>query len=190
MKYLKYTFIILLIFNIQTKLRGQTSVVIPLEDARLIKNNKPGYEYQANTNYSSSSVIRANAWTHSGYLTYERGLFKPDFSNVPENAVVVSAKITFYSNNNHKNNIITGSSAYKSNACYLKRITSSWDINSVNWNNQPSTTSANQANLEISTFKNQDYINIDVTGLHRMCFCRLKVSRELCFVLQVKLSIP
>src|SRR5439155_8917645 len=51
-----------------------------------------------------------------------------------------------------------------SNAAWLQRITSSWNKYTACWNNQPTTTSVNQAVLPASISSTQNY-TVDVTSL-------------------------
>src|SRR6185436_15114022 len=52
----------------------------------------------------------------------------------------------------------------RSNASFLQKVTSSWNENTITWNNQPATTTTNQVTLAQSTDPHQDY-SLDVTTL-------------------------
>ncbi|MDP1726000.1 MAG: DNRLRE domain-containing protein [Bacteroidota bacterium] len=114
----------------------------------------------ANTTHGNTADFASWAWT-SGGITIARSLIQFDLSGIPLNAVITDAKISFYCNT-------TSSIAQLhsgSNASYIQRITSSWNEDSVTWNNQPTTTDTNQVSLPESTSQTQNYLNIDVTQL-------------------------
>lgn len=55
---------------------------------------------------------------------------------------------------------------FGTNDSYIRRVTSSWNPQTVSWNSQPSTTTAGQAYLPQSTSPTQDYF-VDVTEMVR-----------------------
>jgi len=110
--------------------------------------------------------LRAVAWTNSGSPTYIRNLIYFDLSEIPEGAKVTSARLSLF--NNDDSIAIGGPGHAKisgSNEGILQRVIESWDINTVNWNNQPNTTSADQISLPESNNEFQDYTDIDITTL-------------------------
>lgn len=147
-----------------------TITIYPNKDALLIHCTNPatydppntGTPYQAK-NYGSSSVLRSMSWTHSGYPLKYKALIGIDLSSIPSNAIILNATLSLF-NGNHINNITTGSSSYKSNASYLKRVIAPWEEHNVTWNTAPATTSYNQVILENSTTTSKNY-NEDVTEL-------------------------
>lgn len=105
----------------------------------------------------------AMSWTVSGDPVDYRSLIEFDFSNIPSGAVINSAYLSLYSHDSP--GLGSHSTTNGSNESVLSRITSSWEENSVTWNNQPTTTTKNQVFLSESFSSIQDYLNIDVTDL-------------------------
>ena len=110
--------------------------------------------------------LRAVAWTVSGTPAAIRSLIDFDLSTIPDNTTITSAKLTLYNNDD---DIAIGGPGHSkisgSNESVLQRVTASWDINTVTWNNQPTATNINQVLLPESTSAYQDYMDIDVTAL-------------------------
>jgi hypothetical protein len=142
-----------------------TKVINITQDAVILK-------YYPTSNYGSDTRIVSDCWTASGTTTITRSLFNIDLDQIPANAVISSARLSLYAhqpqpndNNRHMSYAIKQTSSYKSNASYLKRVTSTWDQSTVTWNNQPTTITTHQVTLSESTSYTQDYLNIDVTAL-------------------------
>ncbi|MDR0940853.1 MAG: DNRLRE domain-containing protein [Bacteroidales bacterium] len=115
--------------------------------------------------YGDNELIYAERWTNQGYVTTVRGLMNFDLEHIPSTATITSARLNLYSTSQHFSTLSTGNSGYKSNACYLKRITTPWNANAVTWNSQPTTTTSNQVTFAQSTASSQDYCNINVDNL-------------------------
>ncbi len=113
----------------------------------------------ANTNYGNADHMHINAWTWSGQVVRFRSLLAFDLQQIPANAEIVRADLYLYHHPGQPHNPLTGS-----NACRVNRITSSWDEQSVTWNNQPSVSTANEAYIPGSTSSSQDF-QVDVTAL-------------------------
>jgi hypothetical protein len=117
----------------------------------------------AGNNYGSATQL-AGYCIHGnqGGVNMNRGLVEFDLSGIPSGAIIVNASISLYATgpigtlNGHVSS---------NNQAYLQRVTTSWNENSVTWNNQPSSTSLNQVILPSSTSSNQDYVNVNVTDL-------------------------
>jgi hypothetical protein len=107
----------------------------------------------------------SRAWTINGAPVIWRSLFK---FNIPCDLTAVtvqSANLSlFYATINSYGNA-QHSSLTSSNESVIQRITSAWTENTITWNNQPSSTSADQVILPQSTSGTQDYLNIDVTAM-------------------------
>jgi hypothetical protein len=84
-------------------------------------------------------------------------------SSIPANSNIVSAQLSLYHDNSDSTQF--DSPANGSNACWLQRVTSTWDKNAVTWNNQPSVTTNNEDSIPMSTVLYQDYTNIDVSNI-------------------------
>jgi len=116
-----------------------------------------------NKNYGSSAEFMAMAWTNGGNNNIVRSLIDFDLSSIPSNVEILMAELTFYAINNTIHSQGQGHSQLtSSNACYLKRITESWDENTVTWNSQPNVSTDNIITLNASENNMQDYV-IDIT---------------------------
>jgi hypothetical protein len=117
------------------------------------------------SNFGDSQEMNALAWTNNGHASNHRSLIKWNFDNIPSNATVISADLTLFYNPSSVNAGGLHSATSGTNDAYLLKVTSSWDENTVTWNNQPTTTTVNQVYLPASISPTQDYTNIDVTAL-------------------------
>ena len=118
--------------------------------------------YYPDTNYYGFDNFIANAWTIAGNPSIDRSLMQFDFSNIPNIAILDSANLNLFwhssPNGGHSN--LTGS-----NACWLQRVTSSWNPNSVTWNTQPNSTNINNVVLPASTFSTENYPDINILSM-------------------------
>jgi len=100
----------------------------------------------------------------AGTISYEpfvnRSLIEFDLGNIPDSAIVLEAKLSFYYSEQ------TGGPGHQGiNESYLLKINEAWDEHTVTWNTQPSVSFVNPVYLPTSTSQFQDYLNIDVTDL-------------------------
>lgn len=84
-----------------------------------------------NSNYGTNTGMVAARWTTSSIWYKERGYIQFDFSTIPDNAIIVSANLTFYGTAHNPLN--------RPNTCYLKKVLSPWTETGLTWNNQPTT---------------------------------------------------
>jgi len=117
-----------------------------------------------NTNHGNEIDFIANAWTAQGNAFIQRSFIDFDFGNIPSNAIITDARLSLFFNP------LTGHYQHQSplsgsNACWLKRIITPWQENSITWNNQPNTDDSNMVALPQSTSSTQDYQDIDITNL-------------------------
>jgi hypothetical protein len=115
-----------------------------------------------NVNGGTVEDFDAEAWTNGGNPVVLRSSIEFDLSSVPAGTTITSANLTLYFNptslNGSDHSQLSGS-----NASWLRRITSSWQENTITWNNQPSTTTYNEVNIPAHTTPQQDYV-LDVTA--------------------------
>lgn len=158
-----YTIISLfLVATMSSPFYAQTTVTLEaLQDARIAI--KPSDPVVANTTAGDFEGFHAYAWTTSGADVQYRGLIEFDLSGIPAGAVITNAYISLF----HAPNSLQGvhESLSGSNESIFQRVTSPWEEYMVTWNNQPSTTSANQVTVQQSTSPTQDYPNIGVTPM-------------------------
>ena len=115
-------------------------------------------------NYGTIVDIEAITWTCQSVLCNGRSLLEYDLSFIPSGSVINSATLYLYANNNAPNGIPGQPTYGTDNAGYIRRITQSWNENTVTWNNQPATTTLNQVTIPQSTSTSQDYV-MNVTTL-------------------------
>ncbi|MEO8087432.1 MAG: DNRLRE domain-containing protein [Bacteroidota bacterium] len=155
-----YLSALVLFFSIAVKSQTTTTFTINANDEDATIDN-----YNSSGNYPNEIEYASRAWTISSVPTVWRSLFKFDLSCIPSNAVVSRASLSLYyaaqngfGNQHHE-------SLTSSNESVVQRITGAWTANTVSWNNQPATTSADQYILPQSTNGTQDYLNMNVTGI-------------------------
>ncbi len=118
-------------------------------------------------NFGDDPQMTAMMWNkndHSGQSTI-RSLFQFQLDQIPDNAEIISAKLSLYAWGSDDLNGKHDHIFNLYNDCFLKRITENWDEKTVNWFNQPNTTAENQISLSKPSSGDQDYIDLDVTSL-------------------------
>lgn len=115
-----------------------------------------------NSNVEPHQEFLVCAWTCQGNPCNDRELIQFDMSVIPSNATLVSATLDLFANPAPVT--IPAANYGVNNSFYIRRITSTWDENTVTWSTQPTVTTQNQIIVPQSTISNQDY-SIDVTSL-------------------------
>lgn len=118
----------------------------------------------ANANFGSLDEVVPFTWTFGGAVGSCRALIDfADLQLIPQGTTVTYAYLSLYGKPS-SNTAPQGNSG--TNSCYVQRVTSTWDENTVTWNTQPSSTTTNQAALPGSTSQwNYDVIDLNVTAL-------------------------
>jgi hypothetical protein len=105
------------------------------------------------------------AWTIFGDPYLGRVALKFDYSGLPSGAVIDNAKLYLYSDPNPINGDKVHAQSGTTNEFSIKGITSDWKMpNPFTWNNQPTTTTANQVTVPQSLTSDESII-ADVTLL-------------------------
>ncbi len=112
----------------------------------------------ANINYGTSADFPANTWTAQGVFFIERSLIFFDLTVIPVNSTVISAELSFSTNQNSGNYQLDAGQ----NASYLLRVLNPWNQMTVTWNNQPAFSMTSPVILPQSTSDTQHYY-VDVT---------------------------
>jgi len=119
--------------------------------------------YSLGTSISESTdYMWASAWTWNAKEGYVRMLIEFDLSYISSSAKIEDAKLSLYGKPEAPNQ---HSPLSGSNACWIERITQSWDESTINWSNQPATTAENRVEIEESVTEDENYTDIDVTAL-------------------------
>ena len=183
---------IIIFFSFQTKCYSQSDTLSKIQTEILINNNafvtknqstiltidtciavRTSYgkgmcalvwDYDPNQNFGTHPDFTGNAWTSGGTPTIGRCLMNIDLHSIlPMNALITNATLDLYHDNSSYT--IGHSTIDGPNDCWLRRITSSWNETTVNWNTQPSYTTTNEVYLPASSNDTMNYPNIDVTNL-------------------------
>jgi PKD repeat protein len=110
-------------------------------------------------NWGNTEKFKCMAWDVDGEAVICRGVIYFDLTAIPSNALILDARLNLFFGTFEPVYIPHSGE----NASYLQRIISPWEENTVDWSNQPATTSDDQVILPQSSNPEQDYTNIDVT---------------------------
>lgn len=119
----------------------------------------------ADRNFGTEETLWMKDWTWNAVGcsggTIRSLLCFTELSNIPSNAVIVSATLRLYGVTSDRNTSYSGAPAsYYENTVVVQQVTSPWNENTVTWNTQPSTTTANQFIIPQSTSQyNWNYSN-------------------------------
>lgn len=146
--------------------KGPLFVTLSLQPAKnpnetTIWGNSTGLEQS----YPDAHELGAVSWTSGGIEMGMRSAFTFDFSSIPANAKITSAKLTLYSHRNPLNGDHVHANSGSNNSMYIQRNVTSWIANTVKWVNQPATTTENQVSIPHTTESFLDLIDIDVKKL-------------------------
>ncbi|MBG9377493.1 DNRLRE domain-containing protein [Panacibacter sp. DH6] len=126
----------------------------------------------ANSNAGQLPELDGFAWTVYGTPVLGRSLIKfTGLNDIPDSAKILGAKLFLYGTTSSAP-APQGNSSYPgspygegNNSCYIKRVTSDWDENTVTWNTRPSVTSKDMVVTEASTSQWNFNTSVDVTAL-------------------------
>lgn len=119
----------------------------------------------ADRNFGTEEILWMKDWTWNAIGcsggTMRSLLCFTELSTIPSNAVIVSATLRLYGVTSDRNTSYSGAPAsYYENTVVVQQVTSPWNENTVTWNTQPSTTTANQFIIPQSTSQyNWNYTN-------------------------------
>lgn len=130
-------------------------------------NINEGYvnSYFANSNANGVNQLTVAAWTHGGSPEISRSFLKFDYRDIPENANLISAKLSLYAMPTPGSGNMIDAHYGTANAFSIRRITSTTSPTLFTWSNQPTYTTQNQVTIPQSTSSFQDNTQIDVTLL-------------------------
>lgn len=119
--------------------------------------------YSLGTSISGTTdYMWASGWTWNAREGYVRMLIDFDLSFISSSAKIQDAKLSLYGKPDAPNQ---HSPLSGSNACWIERITQSWDESTITWANQPETSTVNRVQLDESVTPDENYTDIDVTAL-------------------------
>ncbi len=120
--------------------------------------------YYLTGNGNGITQISAIAWTHSGADERLRTYIKFDYGGLPSGAIITSAQLTLSSTLTPGGGNGADAQFGTQNACYVQRIATDWNIASLNWNNQPTSTDVHAAVIPQSTSSFETDV-VDVTQM-------------------------
>ncbi|MBL7955316.1 MAG: DNRLRE domain-containing protein [Flavobacteriales bacterium] len=124
-----------------------------------------GYS-SANSNYNYADWF--GAMSQPGNLGGEnnsRSLIAFDLSAYIPGTVINQATLDLYGRGAVGAGTVASVGNVGNNTCWLERVTSPWNDNTVTWNTSPTATSVNAVVLTSSSASSQDYLGVDVTQL-------------------------
>ncbi|MFT3843913.1 MAG: DNRLRE domain-containing protein [Lacibacter sp.] len=170
------------------------------QDARVSfwHNCYSGVSSGVDYNLSYLEDLEMTAWTFNsdGCATgeYRSYLKFTGLSTIPQNATILSAKLSLYGVNNsigspQGNSYYPGSSynSFGTNDCWIKRAVGNWDESTVTWNNQPGVTEVNRVAIPASTSQwGYSVTDIDVTEMVKPMVNTANSNFGFCIMLQVE----
>lgn len=119
-----------------------------------------------NRNFGNYDEFSAISWTADMEPFIVRSLIDFNFDAIPQNVTIESAQLSLYASGDAGHG--TGQDTLGgSNECYLQRIITPWEEQTVTWNTQPQTTKIDRVILHRSDSTMENYTRIDVTSLVR-----------------------
>jgi PKD repeat protein len=117
-------------------------------------------------NWGHHKDLSCCAWTSGGVPGVTRGLIEFDLSVIPENAIILKARLSLYANTTtNQSHIHSNLSGH--NDGFISRVIDPWNEKTVLWGNQPSFDPDNQGYLHESNYEWEDYPDIEITELIR-----------------------
>jgi hypothetical protein len=115
--------------------------------------------------YYGADQLPIMTWTAGGNPGSFRSMLRFDYSNIPANAIIDSARLFLYAALTPMNGNLSDAHFGPTNALYIQRVTSNWTLpTTFSWNNPPIITTSNQVTIPQSTSSFQDCV-ADVTEL-------------------------
>ncbi|MGZ5190468.1 MAG: DNRLRE domain-containing protein [Flavisolibacter sp.] len=121
--------------------------------------------YFVNDNANGVNQLTIGAWTHGGAPENSRSFIKFDYTDIPADAILISAKLSLYAMPKPGSGNMIDAHYGTANSFFIRRITSSISPALFNWNNQPTFATQNQVIIAPSTSSFQNNTGIDVTNL-------------------------
>jgi len=118
----------------------------------------------------NSPETGAATWTSGGQTAILRGLLKFDYSGIPANATIISAKLTLYSTTTPLNGDLIHANAGPDNTLLIQRVLGNWSEASTTWANQPSGDAASQIVIPHTSQAFLDLVDMDVTNQVKAMF--------------------
>lgn len=125
----------------------------------IIQSNQPNSVYPFAENFA------ALTWICDSFPCITKTMMNLYLGQVPGNAHILDARMSLYSDHTSGLGFYNHPTYGPANRGTIKRVTEYWNSSAVTWNTQPQTTKINQAYLHSSNSDNQDYPDINITGM-------------------------
>jgi hypothetical protein len=151
-------------------------------------------------NLISNPDLVASQWTYMAQ-GYDEGTVRGyiefvGLDSIPTGVTIDSARLSLYGLDPYTgtaspegNSNYPGSpyNSYGDNTCWLKRVTGSWNQDSINWYNMPPTTDSSETAVQSSTLQWNNNVTVDVTKLvqdivdskHNFGFCLMQQTEQI-----------
>lgn len=156
----------ILLFNEIQSQTGSSTTCVTIRGNRVDGKFKQAHLFDVFPNIADTTQpeLVAAAWTCSGQgapTCNSRGVFRYELSEIPTDALIISAKLYLYAKTNNLNGNPGSPTFGTNNTALLRKVTTPWTLSGISWNNQPSSTTTGQVALPQSTNTAQNYI-VDV----------------------------
>jgi gliding motility-associated-like protein len=152
---------ILLCCVLSTHVHGQIIDSLITQPGPTTSKDAVVWDFLPNNNICCNAEGYASSGTNGGTPTIKRFYVEFDMSSIPAGATILSATLYWY---HDPNGTAFGASHTGTNNFTVRRVTQSWGINTITWNNQPTTTNTNQVSHPATTSSSQDFA-LNVTNL-------------------------
>lgn len=115
--------------------------------------------------YFSNRYMVPFNWNQFGSEEKRRSYLEFDISSIPADAIIDSAFLDLSFSQQLISDNPQYSGHFGNNVLEVKRITSSWAVNSISWNTQPSTTETNMLEIAQADSQMRNYIKLNVKTL-------------------------
>lgn len=109
--------------------------------------------------------ILGGAGTYNGEFTTIRAALKFDLESIPEDAVILSAKLTLFSNPTPLNGQNGDANSGSDNSLLIQRIIKNWEADEITWADQPESTDEDEIVVPHTSESFEDITDLDVTTL-------------------------
>jgi len=110
-------------------------------------------------NWGDIPGLYASAWTYDGLFGIGRSAIRFDLSQIPPDAKILEARLTFYYNPGVGFGFQSGE-----NESYLEKITEDWNEMTVTWSNRPATISTGAVFIPKTQTETADIKDVDITA--------------------------
>jgi hypothetical protein len=113
---------------------------------------------------ATNNYLFITTWTNNLEPFVIRSFLQFDLASIPTDAIISGATLSLYNPSDgieeHKHFTYDGSNSF-----YIRRVTSSWEDQTITWNNQPDFSIEGQVGLPGNETDQQDYKKTDITEM-------------------------